>query len=212
MLFRTRGAEAQGAGPDRLDDDLGHPVDLPGGGVLVVRAALAHDVGADGAVGDLRRHVQRQGAFLQGVEVLGKAFPVPLDSLVQGGTRNIFHALHQADQPVALFGFAGREADTAIAGDDSGNAVAGGGREVGIPGHLAVKVRMNVDESRGDDLAAGVDLLARLTLDGAHRGDTAVLHGDVGVYRAGAGAIVDAAVADDEVVHGNCSRGPITQR
>jgi hypothetical protein len=59
-----------------------------------------------------------------------------------------------------------READAAVAHDDGGDAVPRRGRHLGIPGRLAVVVRVDVDEARRDDVARGVDLLASARQDG----------------------------------------------
>ena len=71
---------------------------------------------------------------------------------------DVLDALHQLDQEVLLAGFDGREADAAVAHHDGRDAVIAGGREVRIPGGLAVVVGVDVDEARRDREAGGVDL------------------------------------------------------
>ena len=82
---------------------------------------------------------------------------------------------------------------------DGGDAVPRGGREAVVPGHLAVIVRVDVDEARRDQQPPGVDLLAPGAGDAADRGDAARLHGDVGLARLAARAVEHGAAAHHQV-------------
>ena len=62
----ARGGNAERAGINTFAHELLHLVDVLGVGGLVHRAALTHDVGADGAVGHLRAHVEGLGAGCRG--------------------------------------------------------------------------------------------------------------------------------------------------
>ena len=127
---------------------------------LVARAALAHDVGAHGAVRHVGRDVDGARQLLERVEILGKALPVPGQpsaSAVPGmsSTPSIRPISHWC-----AIGRGRREADAAVAHDDGGDAVPGRRRHLRVPRRLAVIVRVDVDEARRDDLAGRVDLLA----------------------------------------------------
>ena len=80
-------------------------------------------------------------------------------------------------------GGGGREADAAVAHDHGGDAVPDRRREQRVPGDLAVVVGVHVDEAGRDREAGGVELLAPGLVDGADRGDAAVVDGDVGEHR-----------------------------
>ena len=80
---------------------------IRGGGQLVAGAALAHRVGADGAVGHLAADVDREVLLADRVEVLGVGLPPPGDALGQRGTRDVLDTLHQPDQPVLAAGRTG---------------------------------------------------------------------------------------------------------
>ncbi len=88
------------AGLDGLLDDARHGRDVVPGGLLVAGAAVAHRVPANSAVGDLRAEVDCEITLLDGVEVLGEAFPLPCDAFGQGAARNVLDALHQLDEPL----------------------------------------------------------------------------------------------------------------
>ena len=125
-----------------------------GGRRLVPRAAVAHDVGADGAVRHVRRDVDRARQLLERVEVLGEALPLPRDAFGERGAGDVLDAFHEADQPLVAIGGGGREADAAVAHDDGRDAVPRRRRHLGVPRRLAVVVGVDVDEAGRDDLAA----------------------------------------------------------
>ena len=74
------GGEADGAGFDGFADEAAHVGELFVGGLDIFRAALAHDVGAEGAVGELGDDVHDAGFVVDGVEVFGEGFPFPGDA------------------------------------------------------------------------------------------------------------------------------------
>ncbi len=171
----ARGGEAQRADLDALLDDGGHARHVLGGGPFVIGAALAHDIGAHGAVGNLGADIDGAGKLLHRVEVLGETFPIPLHALVQRGAGNVLHVLDHGDQAVVglIVGFTGREADTAVAHDQGGNAVVGGRAAQRVPGGLAVHVGVHVHPARGEQFARGVDFLPAGACDRAHGGNLA---------------------------------------
>ena len=72
----------------------------------MVGAPVAHDVAAQGGVGDLGADVDGVGHAGDHVEVFGEALPAPGDALVQGGAGDVLDALHEIDQPLVLVGLA----------------------------------------------------------------------------------------------------------
>ena len=96
-----------------------------------------------------------------------------------------------------------RDAEAAIADHYRGDAMPGRDGEHGIPQHLRVVVRVDVDEARRYDLTAGIDgakgLVGRMT----QRHDLAVLDADVAAVARGTGAVDDLAARDLQVIrHG----------
>ena len=55
-----------------------------------------------------------------------QALPAPRNPFGQSGSRDVFDALHQLDQPFLGAGSHRREADAAVAGDNGGHAVIAG--------------------------------------------------------------------------------------
>ncbi len=197
---------AAGRHPDRprlhrFLHDGAHAVQIVGGGRFVAGAPFTHDVGPDGAVRSERGHIERLRLRLQGIEVLGERLPGPADAVVEGGAGDVLDPLHESDQPGALLRGDGREPDTAVAEHQGGDAVPRRRRQGGVPGDLTVVVGVDVDETGGDDLAVGVELLGARGVDSADDGDVPVIDGDIGDDRAGAGAVDHQPVANDQVVH-----------
>ena len=95
----------------------------------------------------------------------------------------------------------GREAHAAIAEHDGRGAVPGGRSQNGIPGGLAIIVRVHVDPARGDQPAVGLDLALARTGLAADLDDLVAGEGDVAGEGRCAGAIDDGAAANDDVVH-----------
>ena len=171
--------ETHRAGADAFGDQLGHADDVVVGGGLVGRAPLAHHEGAHRAVRHLGGDVERARDPVERVEVLADGLPVPPDRLAQGCAGDALDALHQADEPVVTVGRGGREADAAVTHDHGGDAVPDRRGEQRVPGDLPVVVGVDVDEAGRDREAGGVELLTTGLVDGAHRGDAAVVEGDV---------------------------------
>ncbi len=157
------------AGRDGLAHDGGHGLDVVGGGRFVLGAPLAHHVATHGAVGDLGGDVHGVAATRQVIEVLGEGLPLPVDALGERSARDVLDALHQLDQPVLRAGAHGREADAAVAHDQGGDAVHRAGRQLFVPGGLAVVVGVHVDETRRHEQTGGVDDLARHRRRDRHR-------------------------------------------
>ncbi len=113
-----------GAGLDGFLDDVGHRGEVVGGGIFVLLAALAHGIEPDRAVGDLRTDIERVLAAVDVVEVFGKGLPpAPFHAFVQRRAGDVLDTLHQLDEFLLAAGRHRREAHTAVAHDDGGDAV-----------------------------------------------------------------------------------------
>ena len=157
---------------------------------------------------DLAADVDREPSALNRIEVFGVALPAPRDAFGQRAAGNVLHALHELDQPVFATGAHRGEAHAAVAGDDCGDTMAAGRLEQAVPAHLAVVVRMDVDESRRDEEAGGIDgfrCLARQSRVGGraahHLDDPAVFDPDVGEVTRHAGAVNDGAPEQLQIEH-----------
>ena len=204
----ARGREAERAGLHALLDDRRHLLDVFGVGFLILRAAVAHHIGADRAVRDLRADVDGHRQGLEEVEVFGEGLPAPLHALGEGAAGDVLDALHEADQPVALVRRGGREADAAVAHHDGGDTVPERRREQRVPGDLPVEVGVDVDEAGGDEQAVGVDLFTAAVGHFADDRDEPVIDRDISVSGRRTGAVDDESVADYQVMHG----GPLQRR
>ena len=142
------GGEPESAGPDSLEHDGTHRLDVLGGRGLVAGAPFTHDVGPHGRVRHLGAHVHGPAPPLERVEILGEGLPLPLDPLGQCRAGNVLDPLHEADQPVVAVGLGRRETDSAIADHECRHAVPGRRRELGVPGGLAVVVGVDIDPPR----------------------------------------------------------------
>src|SRR5689334_7104427 len=128
-----------------------------------------------------------------------EALPRPGNAGAQHRLRNVLDAFHDLDEAEMILRRAGREADAAIAHDRGGDTVLRGRRDVLAPGDLAVIMGVDVDETRRDQLALGVDLFPALRGNLADLGDAAILDRDIGVIELAAVAVSDGAATDHEV-------------
>ncbi len=199
----ARRREADRAGAHRRLDDRRHLRRPPSGGLLV--GPLAEHVGAHGGVGHLRRHVEHARRGVERVEVLGEALPLPVDALVQRGAGDVLDALHELDEE-ALGALAHRgEPDAAVAHHDRGDAVPRRRCHLGIPGGLAVVVRVDVDPAWRDDESVGVELARPGAFDLSDGGHDPVVDRHVGRARRRPGAVDDRPTPDHELM---CSHAP----
>ena len=167
----------------------------------MVRAAFAHHKDPQRRMWHVCAQIDGVLAAADGVEIVWKALPVPGQALGQGGPRDVFDPLEQADQEVMLVDAGRREADAAVAHRRRGDSVDGGWGEQGVPGHLAIVVGVNVDEAGGDMGAVCVDDAPGRAGDLADLNDQAVLNGHVGASGRRACAVDHDAIADDCVQH-----------
>ena len=163
---------------------------------------LAHGVNperrmrqVDGGIDIARPGVQR-------VEIFGEGLPLPLDPLGQGSARNVLDPFHEADEPLVAIGLGGGESHPAIAHHERGDAVPRRRGELGVPGDLAVVVRVDIDPTRSDQEAIRFDDPLGTALDGAHFGDAAGIDRHIGGTSRHAGSIDQRPTPDDQFMHG----------
>ena len=75
------------------------------------------------------------------------------------------------------------------------------GGQVIVPGHLAIEVSMDIDESRGDHKPIGVDHATSGSVDPTHLSDHPFGKCHVGRAASGAGTVDDGAPAYHDVMH-----------
>ena len=149
-------AKPAAPGVHRLAEDVLHARALFLGGGALVRVVTHHeqtqrgvpDVGgevdADAVVGDRR-------------EVLGEGREVPRDAGGERGDVHVLDVLERAGDQLVVLGARRGDREPAVARDHGGDAVEARRRERGIPEHLRVVVRVDVDEARRDDAVTGVE-------------------------------------------------------
>ena len=91
-------------------------------------------------------------------EVLGERREVPRDARARASSTFMSSTFSSVRaMSVVVLGPGRRDREAAVAGDDRGDAVEARRRERGVPEHLRVVVRVDVDEAGRDDAAAGVE-------------------------------------------------------
>ncbi|MNS37523.1 hypothetical protein D3C72_697410 [compost metagenome] len=186
------GGYAEGARVQRFLQQATH-----GGAFGVVSGArgVVHDGHPQGGVAHQRNHVDRGGRAAQRVH--------PRLECVEAEQLGGAEQVQRLRNVVAL---KRREADAAVAGDDSGNALRHLGQHVGMRQQVAVVVGMRVDEAWGQDLAPAVDHRhAGRVRKAAYRDDPFAQHGQVALARGPAGAVDKRGAGHDEV----CLQGAI---
>ncbi len=118
---------------------------------------------------------------IQGIKVFREGLPFPGNPLGECCSRDILHVLHDLDHALTfrVIRLAGRKADTAVTHHQGGNTVIGGRAAVGVPGGLAIHMRVCVHPPRGHHQPPGVYHLACLTLHIAHRDNAPVEYRDI---------------------------------
>ena len=180
-----------------LTEDGLHARDLLGRRHPLVRVVAHHEQPQRG-VADVRRVVECHTVTLDRPEVLGERREVPRDARRERRDVHVLDVLERAGDDLAVLGAGRRDREAAVPRHDRGHAVEARRRERGIPEHLRVVVGVDVDESRRDDVAAGVER-ALAVEPVADRADVAVRDRDVRPDTGRAGPVDDRAAPDDEV-------------
>jgi hypothetical protein len=152
-------------------------------------------------VADEDRQVEPRPPALQGVEILGEGLPLPVNPGAQRFRGHAFDVEQHAHQQLAIRRAAGRDAEAAVAHDHRGHAVPARGRQSTIPRHLAIVVRVQIDEPGGQREPAGIDRPPGRTVHFADLDDTSIVHRHVAAPGRRTAAITDVRTADDHIVH-----------
>ena len=198
--------ETHGPGPHGLFHQGGHSREILRGGGLLVPTPLAHDIIAQGSMGELRAHVQGVFPARNQVKVFGEGLPfAPGHSLVERCPGNILDPLHQLDQFTLATRGHGGKADPAIAHHHGGHTVGGRGVHLVVPGHLAIVMGMNIDPAGRRQGAVSRDRLAGFLVDPTPGHDLSVAYSEIAVLRRCSRAVNDVCALDQVVEHGDVS-------
>jgi hypothetical protein len=139
------------------------------------------------------------------IEELGRGTPVPRHPLLQRFERHAFDARQHAHEVVGRLTEQRRDGESAVAGHHGGHAVQRRRRARGIPEHLRIVMRVDVDEAwrhhepgRVDDPCTGRAQRARWR----DLGDVSVAHPDVGHPRRRASAVDERSPHHHHIEHG----------
>ena len=204
--FGAGGGDADGPGVESLLEQAGHFAQLLLVGMFPrIRAAFAHDEGAESGVRKVRADVDGPRLALQGVEVFGERLPIPAQALVQRRAGDVLDAFHHGDQPVVAVRGDWGEPDPAVAHGHRRHAVMRRRGQQRVPRRLAVVVGVGIDEPRGDEQAVGIELAAALGDVVTDGDDPPSLDGDIGAPRRRARPVDHRAVSDNHVsAHCSC--------
>ena len=203
MQLGSRGGEAHGPRLQAFAHNRRHARHVLLAGSFVVDAAFTHHIGPHGAVGYLGANIDGPRHTLEEIQVFGETLPLPVDPLGKRCSRDILHVLHDFDHALTLagIGLAGSKAHTAVAHDQGRNAVDRGGTAVGVPGCLAVHVRVCIDPARRHQAAPGINDTICALLDVTHCRDDTVLDRDTARKCLAARTVDYLPVANDQIVH-----------
>ena len=200
------GREADGARRETLAQEILHHADLVGGRGALLRVG-AHRPHPDHAVARERRDVERDAPAQCG-DVVGEALPRPLEGAAEGGVGHLLDLLEHADQLGAVLGLERRQRERAVAVHHGGDAVLERRPRLSVPEQLRVEMRVRVDEAGCDDEAVGVDRAScGRAPQVADRFDDAASDAEVSAALGRARSIDDAAIANQDVEHGDSSWG-----
>ena len=116
-------------------------------------------------------------------------------------TRHGFYAHEGADQRVAALRFARRECETAVAGDDGGDAVFVRCRRERIPPKLRVEVGVKIDDTRSDGETADIEDAIGGGIDPANLFDPPIADRHIAEKRRHTRAVVNASAFENQIVH-----------
>ena len=148
-----------------------------------------------------RTQIDRLRQTIESVEKFREGHPVPRQPRLHRVVRNRLDARHRTHRALAIGRTNGRKAEAAVADDHRGHPVPAGQGAVRIPEHLRVVVRVEIDEARGDDHAAGIEHARAIGRpDVSQLGDATVLDGDIAPAPRHARAVDHHAAPDHRVV------------
>lgn len=145
---------------------------------------------------DLGGDVDIVGAIAQEIEVAREILPRPGQPRRQHDLGKILDPFHKDDQRLPVGRAARCKADTAIAHNYSGDAVISGRRKGILPGHLAIVMRMDIDETGGNKQPSRVDLVRSTGQTFVDRRNEAIGDANVSFEDIAARTIHDSAATD----------------
>jgi hypothetical protein len=166
--------------------------------------AIAHHVNPERVVRDLHEEVDGVGLRRDRVHVFGEGLPPPRDALREHRARDVLDAFHQLDELSFVAGPHRGEADTAASHHAGRHAVERARRQVWVPRHLPVVVRVDVDEAGKDVRAPRVDGPGRRSAARADLDDPSALDGDVPTEWLAARAVDQRSPDDLQIEHAFC--------
>ena len=121
---------------------------------------------------------------LERAEIFAEGVPSPLQSFVQGRSRDVLDAFHQFHELVVVLVVHRCETNPAVAEHNGCDAMPTRRLHAFIPGGLPVVVGVDVDEAGGDQRSVCVDLAASRSADPTYLADHAIVHGNIcGTFR-----------------------------
>ena len=203
----ARCGHPHGTGAHGFTRQARHLRDVLGRGRLVGSSTFPHHIRSQCAVCEKGRHIESPRRGIECIQVFGEGLPLPLHPRAQGIARDIFHAFHQTNEPVAAGWLGGREAHPAVSHHRRRYTVPQGLREIRIPTDLPVVVRMDVNPARRDDETIGIEGARGSPGRLADGSNTTILDGDVGAlgFKPTAVHHRSAANQDIELGHGHAS-------
>ena len=151
--------------------------------------------------GDQAAHVHAQALPVEAVHVFRESLPVPAHSLTHGLQGNRLDAVHHAHVQVPVVGTGRRESESALANGQGGDSEPSGQGGVWVPVELGIIVGVQVYGARGDDAAAGVQLLGSPAVDAsADHGHAAILDSNVGTNAGHSRPVDNGTPADYQVI------------
>jgi hypothetical protein len=120
---------------------------------------------------------------------------------VKGGAGNILDALHQVDELLVIALPDGGKSNSTIA-DDGGRYTSSGRRlKIGIPGRLAIKMRMYVYKAGRDEKSGRVNFSRSGRLYISDSNDVTVFYSYVRDPRQGAAPVNQLAISYEQIEH-----------
>ena len=195
----TVGGKADGTLVDGVRHDIRHLASLRIARLLL-DGAFAHDIKAHRAMPHHAGNVDRRTQPLNGVQVPAVILPVPGKTRQDGVLGNVLDGFHHARQQFDVCRLARRERNPAVTHQRRRDAVPRNRCQRGIPADLRIQVRMQVDETRRDEVARCVDFFPARALYPTDGGDETIVNGEIARNRFGTCSINDLSAPNYDVM------------
>jgi two-component system, NarL family, sensor kinase len=154
----------------------------------------------NGSVGKLRSEIDVAGSSVEIVEILREALPLPAESFMEGGSRDVFDAFHELDEAFTVFRDHRSEAHAAVAHHNGGHPVPTRWRERAVPRGLAVIVGVDIDKAGSQQSTGCINFPVAAILHRADCSDDPTRHRHIGHSRFTSGSVNDGGVSHDKVI------------